>query len=105
MFFKSFKNCLVRSKIPSGITFNEAVVLGRRYSGTEAVEAGIAQKVTPSLDTLLAEAKKVASDLAAKEIDRENLQNMKRGMYSWIIRAREEMIGKEDAIGDLASKL
>ena len=58
-----------------------------------------------SPDDILAETKKLASDLAAKEIERDNLEKMKIGMYAAIIQARKDTYGKDDVSGAASSKL
>ncbi len=74
---------LLRAKLP-GRTTHEALVTGRRYGGPEALAAGIVQQVASEQD-VLAEAVKIAADLAGK--DRRTLAVHKRLLYGDAIAA------------------
>jgi enoyl-CoA hydratase/carnithine racemase len=65
---------LLKAKLP-GRTIHEALVTGRRYGGPEALAAGIVQQVAGE-DEVVAEAVKIAADLAGK--DRRTLAVHKR---------------------------
>lgn len=74
---------LLKAKLP-GRTTHEALVTGRRYGGPEALAAGIVQGVAGA-DEILAEAVKIAADLAGK--DRATLAEHKRLLYGDAITA------------------
>ncbi len=74
---------LLRAKLP-GRTLQEALVSGRRYGGPEALAAGIVHQVA-SEDQVLAQAIKLAGDLAGK--DRRTLAEHKRLLYGDAIKA------------------
>jgi enoyl-CoA hydratase/carnithine racemase len=74
---------LLKAKLP-GRTTHEALVTGRRYGGPEALAAGIVQQVASEQD-VLAEAVKIAADLAGK--DRRTLAVHKRLLYGDAIAA------------------
>ena len=65
-------------------TAHEAIVTGRRYSGTEAREAGIADYALPEVD-VLQKAIALAAPLAGK--NRAVMQTHKRLMYAETLRA------------------
>ncbi len=74
---------LLKAKLP-GRTSHEALVTGRRYGGTEALAAGIVQRAAAEAD-VLADAVKIAADLAAKH--RGTLTEHKRLLYADAIAA------------------
>jgi Delta3-Delta2-enoyl-CoA isomerase len=74
---------LLRAKLP-GRALHEALVSGRRYGGPDAVAAGIVHQVA-SEDQVLAQAIKLAADLAGK--DRRTLAEHKRLLYGEAIGA------------------
>jgi Delta3-Delta2-enoyl-CoA isomerase len=74
---------LLRAKLPDR-TLQEAVVTGRRYGGPDALAAGIVHQVA-SEDEVLAQAVKLAADLAGK--DRRALAEHKRLLYGDAITA------------------
>lgn len=74
---------LLRAKLP-GRALHEALVTGRRYGGPDAVAAGIVHQVA-SEDQVLAQAVKLAADLAGK--DRRTLAEHKRLLYGEAIKA------------------
>ena len=74
---------LLRAKLP-GRALHEALVTGRRYCGPDALAAGIVQQVAAE-DDVLAQAVKLAADLAGK--DRRTLAEHKRLLYGEAIKA------------------
>jgi enoyl-CoA hydratase/carnithine racemase len=74
---------LLRAKLP-GRTLQEALVTGRRYGGPDALAAGIVHRVA-SEDQVVAQAVKLAADLAGK--DRRTLTEHKRLLYGEAIGA------------------
>ena len=74
---------LLRAKLP-GRTLQEALVTGRRYGGLDALAAGIVHQVA-SADQVLAQAIRLAADLAGK--DRRTLAEHKRLLYGDAIKA------------------
>jgi enoyl-CoA hydratase/carnithine racemase len=74
---------LLRAKLP-GRALHEALVTGRRYGGPDAQAAGIVHQVAGE-DEVLAQAVKVAADLAGK--DRRTLAEHKRLLYGEAISA------------------
>jgi enoyl-CoA hydratase/carnithine racemase len=70
---------LFRHKIPMNAYF-ETVQLARRWTGPDALAAGIVQQ-TASLDTLLASAKERAAQLAPFGANREVYQTQKERIY------------------------
>jgi enoyl-CoA hydratase/carnithine racemase len=74
---------LLRAKLP-GRALHEALVTGRRYGGPDALAAGIVHQVA-SEDQVLAQAVKLAADLAGK--DRRALAEHKRLLYGEAIKA------------------
>ena len=74
---------LLRAKLP-GRALHEALVTGRRYGGPDALAAGIVHQVA-SEDQMLAQAVKLAADLAGK--DRRTLAEHKRLLYGEAIKA------------------
>jgi enoyl-CoA hydratase/carnithine racemase len=74
---------LLRAKLP-GKTLHEAVVIGRRYGGPDALAAGIVNQVT-SEDEVLPQSIKLAAELAGKH--RPTLAEHKRLMYGEAIKA------------------
>jgi len=74
---------LLRAKLP-GRALQEALVSGRRYGGPDALAAGIVHQVA-SEDQVLAQAVKLAGDLAGK--DRRTLAEHKRLLYGDAIKA------------------
>jgi enoyl-CoA hydratase/carnithine racemase len=74
---------LLRAKLPSR-ALHEALVTGRRYGGPDALAAGIVHQVAAE-DEVLAQAVKLAGDLAGK--DRRTLAEHKRLLYGEAIRA------------------
>ena len=74
---------LLRAKLP-GRALHEALVTGRRYGGPDALAAGIVQQVAAE-DDVLAQAVKLAADLAGK--DRRTLAEHKRLLYGEAIKA------------------
>jgi enoyl-CoA hydratase/carnithine racemase len=74
---------LLRAKLP-GRALHEALVTGRRYGGPDALAAGIVHQVA-SEDQVLAQAVKLAADLAGK--DRRTLAEHKRLLYGEAIKA------------------
>jgi Delta3-Delta2-enoyl-CoA isomerase len=75
--------CVLQAKLPSRTT-QEALLAGRRYSGPDALAAGIVHQVA-SEDEVLAQAVKLAADLAGK--DRRTLAEHKRLLYGDAIKA------------------
>ena len=74
---------LLRAKLP-GRALHEALVTGRRYGGPDALAAGIVHQVA-SEDQVLAQAVKLAADLAGK--DRRTLAEHKGLLYGEAIKA------------------
>jgi enoyl-CoA hydratase/carnithine racemase len=74
---------LLRAKLP-GRALHEALVTGRRYGGPDAMAAGIVDQVAGE-DEVLAQAVKLAADLAGK--DRRTLAEHKRLLYGEAIKA------------------
>ena len=74
---------LLRAKLP-GRALHEALVTGRRYGGPDALAAGIVHQVAAE-DEMLAQAVKLAADLARK--DRRTLAEHKRLLYGEAIKA------------------
>ena len=74
---------LLRAKLP-GRALHEALVTGRRYGGPDALAAGIVHQVAAE-DEVLAQAVKLAGDLAGK--DRRTLAEHKRLLYGEAIKA------------------
>jgi enoyl-CoA hydratase/carnithine racemase len=74
---------LLRAKLP-GRALHEALVTGRRYGGPDALAAGIVHQVGAE-DEVLAQAVKLAGDLAGK--DRRTLAEHKRLLYGEAIKA------------------
>jgi Delta3-Delta2-enoyl-CoA isomerase len=74
---------LLRAKLP-GRALHEALVTGRRYGGPDAMAAGIVHQVAGE-DEVLAQAVKLAADLAGK--DRRTLAEHKRLLYGEAIKA------------------
>jgi Delta3-Delta2-enoyl-CoA isomerase len=74
---------LLRAKLP-GRALHEALVTGRRYGGPDAMAAGIVHQVADE-DEVLAQAVKLAADLAGK--DRRTLAEHKRLLYGEAIKA------------------
>jgi len=74
---------LLRAKLPSR-ALHEALVTGRRYGGPDALAAGIVHQVAAE-DEVLAQAVKLAADLAGK--DRRTLAEHKRLLYGEAIKA------------------
>jgi enoyl-CoA hydratase/carnithine racemase len=74
---------LLRAKLPSRAV-QEALVTGRRYGGPDALAAGIVHQVA-SEDQVVAQAVKLAADLAGK--DRRTLAEHKRLLYGDAIKA------------------
>ena len=74
---------LLRAKLP-GRALHEALVTGRRYGGPDALAAGIVHQVAAE-DEVLAQAVKLAADLAGK--DRRTLAEHKRLLYGEAIKA------------------
>ncbi len=70
---------LFRHKLPMNAFF-ETVQLARRWTGPDAVEAGVAQATYP-LDTLLEKAKSRASELARLGANRKVYGKMKEAIY------------------------
>ncbi|MFK7733995.1 MAG: enoyl-CoA hydratase-related protein [Pseudomonadales bacterium] len=70
---------LFKHKLPMN-TFFETVQLAKRWSGSEAVAAGVVQKSEP-LDTLLSSVISRASELARLGANREVYGNMKQAIY------------------------
>ena len=68
---------------------NESVVLGHRYTGPEALEAGIVQQIIPG-DQLLETAISFATKQGERGIDRDNLGSMKENMYYSIEQWRQK---------------
>jgi Delta3-Delta2-enoyl-CoA isomerase len=68
---------LLTARLP-GRTTHEALVTGRRYGGPDALAAGIVQQVADE-DQVVAQAVKIAANLAAK--DRRTLTEHKRLLY------------------------
>jgi Delta3-Delta2-enoyl-CoA isomerase len=73
---------LLRAKLP-GRALHEALVTGRRYGGPDAMAAGIVHQVADE-DEVLAQAVKLAADLAGK--DRRTLAEHKRLLYGEAIK-------------------
>lgn len=70
---------LFRHKLPMN-TFFETVQLARRWTGNDAVVAGVAQKSEP-LDTLLESSIKRASELARLGANRKVYGKLKQSIY------------------------
>ena len=71
-----------RPRLGFSKNFNEAVVLGKRYPGKDALDAGIVDGVSKGADVLL-DAKQMASKaicLSQGGYDRDSLQNMKKSV-------------------------
>ena len=76
-------------------------MLGRKYNGMEAVEAGICIQAT-SLTLLIPEAKKLGTKLGS--FSRESLKTMKQDMYdSVLVAAKSREPGRDGAM--MVSKL
>ncbi len=89
------KNCVMkclilwchyfRLKLGLGQTFNDVLVLGRRFSGPEAVAAGFVKSAVPTTD-LIDTATQLAGQLLVQgPYKRESLQAMKQSVYQSII--------------------
>ena len=68
-------------KIGLGQNFTEAVVLGKRYTGPEAVKAGIVQSTGPASHLLSVATRQAQKALAQGAYNRTSLQNMKESVY------------------------
>lgn len=77
-------SALIQARL-SKATAHEAMITGRRYTGEEALAAGIVQKLAPEAE-VLAEATAWASQLAAKNNGRA-VGVIRRGMYPGTIAA------------------
>ena len=85
-----------RSILPSGQTFHESVVLGRKYNGKDAVQAGICIQTTP-LAELIPEAKKLGTKLGS--YSRESLRTMKEDMYENVLKvSKSKEPGRDGAM-------
>jgi enoyl-CoA hydratase/carnithine racemase len=73
---------LIAARLPK-LTAHEAIITGRRYGGSEALERGIVDYATPAVD-LIAKAIAVAAPLAGK--NRAVMQTHKRLMYAETLR-------------------
>lgn len=73
---------LIQSRLPK-LTAHEAIITGKRYGGTEALERGIVDYATPAID-LIAKAIAVAAPLAGK--NRAVMQTHKRLLYAETLR-------------------
>ncbi len=73
---------LIQARLPRR-TAHEAVVTGRRYGGTDARAAGIADEAQPEA-SVLPRAMEIAASLAGK--DRETMAVLKRGLYADTLR-------------------
>jgi enoyl-CoA hydratase/carnithine racemase len=74
---------LLQARLPAA-TAHQAMVTGRRYGGTEAVTAGIAEEAVPAGRVLAAAAERAAA-LAAKP--RATVAAIKRGLYGDVVAA------------------
>lgn len=71
---------LIRAKLPPAVA-NEALTTGRRYSGPEALAAGIVQR-TAEVDDVLDDATGIAAERAIRA--GRTLRSIKRGLYGTI---------------------
>lgn len=103
MFLLPGEQAMVTTKLAPA-TVNEALTTGRRYSGPEALAAGIVQEVAPDAD-VVDRAVAIATERAAKAAG--SLAAIKRGLYGGVAdRLRgdmAEMMGG-DTSGALASE-
>ena len=77
-------------KIGLGQNFTEALALGRRYTGQEALDVGIAQGIASGTD-LIPEAKQMARKAIYQGgYKRKSLQSMKRVLYKPVLDAMEK---------------
>ena len=74
-----------RVKIGLGQTFNDVMVLGRRYTGPEAVTAQIAQSAVPAPDLIPTAIQLAGQLLVQGPYKRESLKAMKESVYQSFI--------------------
>lgn len=80
MFLTPGEQAIVTAKLPAA-TVNEALTTGRRYSGPDALAAGIVHEVAPDAD-VVDRAVAIANERAAKATG--SLAAIKRGLYGGI---------------------
>ena len=68
-------------KIGLGQNFTEAVVMGKRYTGPEAVKAGIVQSIAPGSGLLSVATQQAQKALSQGAYNRTSLKNMKESVY------------------------
>lgn len=103
MFLLPGEQAVVTAKLAPA-TVNEALTTGRRYSGPEALAAGIVQEVAPETD-VVDRALAIAGERAAKATG--SLAAIKRGLYGEIAdRLRRDMaeMVRGDTTGAMASE-
>ena len=70
-----------RSKIPSGQSLHDALVLGKQYTASEALAAGIVHEVCPKSEMFSRALVWISKTVPPKGYDRSMLQTMKKDVY------------------------
>lgn len=84
--FRHITHNIVCEKIPNGAAFTEAVILGKRLTGTDTQRLGISSFICDQAE-LGETAFRVARELLAQgPLNRKSLSNHKRNMYSKIVK-------------------
>ncbi|KAK2150201.1 hypothetical protein LSH36_418g01000 [Paralvinella palmiformis] len=71
-----------RSKLSSGQTCHEVIVLGRRYTAEEALNAGIVQEISAPVELMSKALSWINNNLPKYGYDRKHLQTIKEDIYN-----------------------
>jgi len=76
---------ILRYKIPKGVLQTEVITMGKRFTATQALDAGLVQRTTKP-DQLIQEAKELLrSSLSLGGFDRDAMGWMKRDLYAEVL--------------------
>ncbi|RUS76979.1 hypothetical protein EGW08_015266 [Elysia chlorotica] len=88
--FINFHYPLMRSKIGSGRAYTDAIVMGKRYTGPEALDSGLVHAATPMSLLLLESIQLLKSFNGKSGYPRESLHLMKSDVYRDVINQYEQ---------------
>ena len=83
IFMECHQNSTIfRSKLSSGQTCHEVIVLGRRYTAAEALNAGIVHEISAPVELMSKALSWITNNLPKYGYDRKHLQTIKEDIYN-----------------------
>ena len=84
-------------KIGLGQNFAEAV-MGKRYTGPEALKAGIVQSIAPASELLSVATRQAQKALSQGAYNRTSLKNMKESVYQSFLEMNEKQLKSKQTL-------